>query len=379
MQVSESPIPLSPQWLLPKSGEMKSGLTGVSYLNFMLELLLVDLSFPHYYLVIFFACVVLLQENHFSSHTGYSNRPDIMKSPGIGEETRENNKKKDVFRPSVLDMDSGRRDRWRDEERDTNSAVRRDRWREGDKEPTDNRKADRWTDSSGKHYGDARRGPTERWTDSGNRESGNDQRRESKWNTRWGPDDKETDNVREKWAESSKDPDLVEKSSSHVSYHGRDEKEGDHYRPWRLNSSQSRGRADPPPHHTPPTPNRNASVFAHGRGRGETNASTYSLGRGRVNSTSSVYTQLQSVGSLSEKGEITNGESLPWRYSRTKLLDVYRTTDTRSPEKFLTELLQVPSLTQEDAIEPLALCSPTSEELVLCTLCCFNAESFFLY
>ena len=290
-----------------------------------------------------------------------------MKSPGIGEDTREINKKKDVFRPSVLDMESGRRDRWRDEERDTNSAVRRDRWRDGEKEPVDNRKTDRWTDSSGRQYADARRGPTERWTDLGNRDGNHDQRRESKWNTRWGPDDKETDNVREKWAESSKDSDLLlDKGPSSLAYHGTEEKEGDHYRPWRMNS-HSRGRVDPPPHQTL-TPSRQAPVFTHGRGRGETSGLTFSVGRGRVSSVSNASAQSYSVGYVSEKGETAHGESLPWRYSRTKLLDVYRTTDTRSCEKISNVVQQVPPLTQEEPIEPLALCTLTNEELVIVAL-----------
>nr|XP_027092525.1 uncharacterized protein LOC113713027 isoform X1 [Coffea arabica] len=331
-QASENPIPLSPQWLLSKPGEIKSGITG--------------------------------QENHFVPHPGYSSRSDIMKSPGIGEDTREINKKKDVFRPSVLDMESGRRDRWRDEERDTNSAVRRDRWRDGEKEPVDNRKTDRWTDSSGRQYADARRGPTERWTDLGNRDGNHDQRRESKWNTRWGPDDKETDNVREKWAESSKDSDLLlDKGPSSLAYHGKEEKEGDHYRPWRMNS-HSRGRVDPPPHQTL-TPSRQAPVFTHGRGRGETSGLTFSVGRGRVSSVSNASAQSYSVGYVSEKGETAHGESLPWRYSRTKLLDVYRTTDTRSCEKISNVVQQVPPLTQEEPIEPLALCTLTNEELMV--------------
>ncbi|KAL3505290.1 hypothetical protein ACH5RR_035131 [Cinchona calisaya] len=330
---SENPIPLSPQWLLSKSGETKSGISG---------------------------------ENHFSPHPGYSNQPDILKSPRIGEDTRENNKKKDVFRPSVLDMESGRRDRWRDEERDTSSAVRRDRWREGDKEPGDNRKTDRWTDSSGRHNGEARRGQTERRTDSGNKEGNHDQRWESKWNTRWGPDDKESDNVREKWTESSKDSDLLlDKGSSHLSYHGKDEKEGDHSRPWRLNSSHSRGKVEHPPPHQTLTPNRQASVVAHGQGRGETTGPTFSVGRGRVSYVNNTSSQLQSVGSLAEKGENAHGESLPWRYSRTKLLDVYRMTDTRLSEKFFNGILQVPSLTEEEPIDPLALCPPTPEELMV--------------
>ncbi|KAJ6389856.1 hypothetical protein OIU77_024153 [Salix suchowensis] len=57
-------------------------------------------------------------------------------------------KKKDVFRPSLLDMETGRRDRWRDEERDTNSSLRKDRWRDGDKELGDSLRMDRWPENS---------------------------------------------------------------------------------------------------------------------------------------------------------------------------------------------------------------------------------------
>lgn len=307
----------------------------------------------------------LLQENHFVPQSGYASRPDIMKSPGINEETIDNsNKKKDVFRPSVLDMESGRRDRWRDEERDTNSSVRRDRWREGDKDHGDNRKMDRWTDSSGRHYGEARRNPTEKWADSGNRETNHDQRRESKWNTRWGPDDKETDNLRDKWTDSVKDADLLfDKGSSHHGYHGKDEKEGDHYRPWRLNS-HGRGRADPA-YSQVTTPNKPAPMFGHGRGRVENSNPMFSLGRGRISSMSNSSSLTQSIGSLSEKVESSSLDPVPLKYSRNKLLEIYRVTDSRSSEKYLRGVLQVPSLTQEEPVEPLAFCSPTPEEMVI--------------
>ncbi|KAL0366113.1 UNVERIFIED_CONTAM: protein ESSENTIAL FOR POTEXVIRUS ACCUMULATION 1 [Sesamum radiatum] len=335
VQGPDDSIPLSPQWLLPKPGESKTG--------------------------------VLTGENHFSSVPAQTNRSDITKLPGAGENLNANQNKKDVFRPSIRDVESVRRDRWRDEERDTNSSVRKDRWKDEEREHSNNRWADRWTDSSGKQYGEVRRAPGERWTDSTNRDS-HDQRRESKWNTRWGPDDKEADAVREKWGDSIKETDLhLEKGSSQPPYHLKDERDGDHYRPWRSNSSYSRGRADP--HHQAPTPNKQVPTFPHGRGRTENPAPTFSLGRGRSSLTGSSVTHmavnLQSHGPILEKGDIGDGKPHTLKYSRTKLIDIYRTTDMRSHRKFLEGVIQVPSLTEEESIEPLAFCAPAPEELVI--------------
>ncbi|GLT92141.1 hypothetical protein SLE2022_099940 [Rubroshorea leprosula] len=122
------------------------------------------------------------------SHSPYpaqGSHTDITKPSGNGKEMHDVPKKKDVFRPSsLLDMETGCRDRWRDEERDTYSFMHKDRWRDGDKELSDTRRVDRWTDNlSTRHSGEARRAPSERWTDFGNRDSNYDQRRESKWNT----------------------------------------------------------------------------------------------------------------------------------------------------------------------------------------------------
>ncbi|KAH9758670.1 protein ESSENTIAL FOR POTEXVIRUS ACCUMULATION 1 [Citrus sinensis] len=335
VQGSDNPLPLSPQWLLPKPGESKPGIgTG---------------------------------EGHFSQHPAYGDRSEIKKSSGTGEEMNEIHKKKDVFRPSLLDMETGRRDRWRDEERDTNSLVRKDRWRDGDKEHGDNRRMDRWTEnSSSRHFGEARRTPSDRWTDSGNRDTNYDQRRESKWNTRWGPDDKETDGLREKWSDSSKDSDMHhDKGLSHVSGHGKDEKEGENYRPWRSNLLQSRGRGDPT-HHQNLTPNKQVPAFSYSRGRGEGTPPVFSAGRGKLisggNSINSVSTHSQSLAILSDRVESNHGEYLPLRYSRTKLLDVYRMTDMRSYKKLIEGLAQVPSLTQEEPLEPLAFYAPNPDE-----------------
>ena len=85
------------------------------------------------------------------------------------------------------------RERWRDEERETNASARKDRWREGDKELGDTRKVYR------------SRAPSERFADSGNKDASHDPYREDRWNPRCGPDGKETDATHEKWTDSSKD------------------------------------------------------------------------------------------------------------------------------------------------------------------------------
>lgn len=313
-----------------------------------------------------------MQEHPPSANPSYANRSDVMKSSGNGEEIHETQKKKDVFRPSLLDMETGRRDRWRDEERDTNSSMRKDRWRDGEKELGDTRRTDRWTEnSSARHFGEGRRVPSDRWTDSSNRDSGYEQRRESKWNTRWGPDDKESEGLREKWMDSGKDGNMhLDKGSSHVAHHGKDEKEGDHYRPsWRSNSFQNRGRGESA-HNQTLTPNKQIPAYSYNRGRAENTPSTFSLGRGRVSSggstVSSISTHSQSPGTLSDKAVSGHEEPHPLRYSRTKLLDVYREADMRSFQKLVDGFVEVPSLTLEEPVEPLALRSPNPEELVMC-------------
>ncbi|CAH8390762.1 unnamed protein product [Eruca vesicaria subsp. sativa] len=335
MQGSDNPIPLSPQWLLSKPGENKTGLGTVE-----------------------------AQAIH---------NPTGNNSTGNGEETPENPKKKDVFRPSLLAAETGRREGWRDEERDTFSAGKNDRWRNGDKDFGDNKKVDRWdnvgsrqfveprrwNDSGSKDAGpeQQRRGPSDRWNDSGNKDAGTEQRRESKWNSRWGPDDKEGDNTRNKWDEPGKDGETVrEKAPSLPS------SDGDHYRPWRP--SQGRGRGESL--HSQSTPNKQVTAFSHSRGRGD-NTAVFSAGRGRVASGGSLFTsspnQSHPPGSASEKGESGPGEPHHLRYSRMKLLDVYRMADTVCFEKFPDGFIEVPSLTCEQPSDPLAICAPSSEEV----------------
>ncbi|KAF4357291.1 hypothetical protein F8388_002799 [Cannabis sativa] len=332
----DNPIPLSPQWLLSKPGESKPGIgTG---------------------------------ENPPSSNFPYGNRTDFLKPAGNGEETHDTQKRKDVFRPSLLDMETGRRDRWRDEERDTNSSMRKDRWRDGEKEHGDPRRVERWTDnnSSTRHFGEGRRAPSERWADSSNKDSNYEQRRENKWNSRWGPDEKEAEGLREKWMDSGKDANsYLDKRSSIVANHGKEEKEGDHVRPWRSSTLQGRGRGEP--HNQTQTSNKQVPPYLYNRGRGENAPHSFSLGRGRVSSggaTANISSHSQSQGTFSDKGESGHGEHSHLKYSRTKLLDVYRLGDLRSFRR-LVDGAEVPSLTVDDPVEPLALYTPSPEEMVV--------------
>ncbi|GKB49722.1 hypothetical protein Tco_0900475, partial [Tanacetum coccineum] len=239
------------------------------------------------------------------------------------------------------------RERWRDEERETNSSARKDRWREEDKELVENRKVDRWTDNpSGRYHGQTQRAPSERLADSGNKEANNDPRRESKWSSRRGPDGKETDSVRDKWTDS-----------------GKDEWDTDHPRPWRSSSALSRGKIEPSSYQSP-TSNKLSPMGVHGRGRGENRHPTFSLGRGKGtvegNPMNNFNTSIDShpLALFSAKGD-------RYYYSRAKLLDVYRVTDMRSSERVLDGAMVVPSLTQEEPLEPLALIEPTPEELYI--------------
>ncbi|KAM1021553.1 hypothetical protein ACFX15_041869 [Malus domestica] len=336
-QGSENLIPLSPQWLLPKPGESKTGM--------------------------------LTGEKPPSPNPSFGSRLDTTKSSGNGDEIRDT-QKKDVFRPSLMDMEAGgRRECWRDEERDTNSSGRKDRWRDGDKEVGDTRRMDRWMEnSSAKHFGEARRAPPERWTDSSNKESNYEQRRESKWNTRWGPNDKEAEGFPDKWADSGRDGLHLDKSLSHVGNHVKDEKDGDHYRPWRSNSSQARGRGDPSYNQTL-SANKHAPTHSSNWGRGEITPPSFSLGRGRGSSgggfMNSSPTIPQSIGTVLDKVESEHGEPYPLRYSRTKLLDVYRKADMKSYQKPVDGFIEVSSLAVDEPLEPLALCAPNSEEMSL--------------
>lgn len=189
--------------------------------------------------------------------------------------------------------------------------------------------------------------------------------REGKWTSRWGPPDergRERNDPREprdKWAdpvrdaEREKDPEKEEHRET---------------RPWKPSGlNRGRGEAmDPPlPVRTPHNKPTGTGIFGHGRGgRGEGRENggtpgTFSASRGRFGS------RPYQIGVLSDKSDGgLGGESGVMRYSRMKLLDVYRTTDVKNFNLTVNGFTEVASLTEKEPFEPFALSAPTSEETV---------------
>lgn len=242
----------------------------------------------------------------------------------------EHAKKREPFRPSIhhhSHPDSG--SRWRDDERETNTVGRR--------APT------RWRDANS------------------NLVEAKD--REGKWTNRWGPSDdrgrerNEPREPRDKWADPVRDTD-----------HEKDP-EKEEYRETRAWKPSVRGRGeamDPPlPARTPHNKPTGTGMFGHGRGggRGEVRENggppgAFSSSRGRFGS------RPYQRGVLSDKSDGgPGGEAGATRYSRMKLLDVYRTTDVKNFKLTATEFTEVASLT-EGPFEPFALSAPTTEEVV---------------
>ncbi|KAK4778570.1 hypothetical protein SAY86_006098 [Trapa natans] len=335
VQGLESPVPLSPQWLLPKTGDVKLG----------------------------------------TSPGDVYSRPGSL--PGSKLSGDGDLLKKDVFRPSLAEMETGNRLHWRDEERDTNALLRKDRWRDGDQDLGETRMVDRW-DNMARSFGDTRRTPSERRTDLFNREN-NDNWRESKWNTRWGPDDnKGREGSCEKFSNSFRDSEiLVDKGLIYSGNHIKDGREGDNYRPWRGHFLQSRARGEPPLQQSPIV-NKHDTALAPGRRWGENVSKTSYTGRGRTTSVGNLayITSIHSVEASSEKGDISHGEPSTFKYSRMKLLGIFRTMDVKYHKNLNDGLVNISSLTQEEPVEPYALCAPSVEETdVLDGIDCGNIVS----
>jgi hypothetical protein len=295
-------------------------------------------------------------------------RSDLSKTSGTGEDPGYSAKKKDIFRSSVLDGETGRRDRWRDDEREPNSTHRWSRWRETDKEHGDARKVERWSDDTSKHSVDGHRVPQERWGDSNNKEGSYDQRRENKWAARWGSNDK--------WGDSGKEGDASRgKGFSHYgkdvnSYEKDTEKDDNVSRSWKSSYSAGRGRGDLP-HYPSQTPQKSSATYGYGRGKPDNDFANFPNNRGKFTSGTSAISSGSSrpfhLGLLSDRPGGVSDRSA-FRYSRMKLLDIYRSCDVTDFKLSVDCLEEVSVFMQEDALEPLALSAPVAEEAVIMLL-----------
>ncbi|CAN6286648.1 unnamed protein product [Urochloa humidicola] len=301
------------------------------------------------------------------SHDIHSNSANTSGNSEQGSNTA---KKRDVFRPSVFNRLAGHRDRWCDDDTKPNSDSQRNQWREMEKEHGDMNKMGRPYDDSKQHI-DSHLSPQERRGSAYSKEGNYDQRRDNKWNARWGPSSKDTENWRDRPSDSDrKDDSPCEKVLSHNTGHGKDdrdpekgnERDSNISRSWNSSFFASRGTGGTSDHLSQ-APQKSSASFGLSRERPETDSpnSTGSQRRftsvtSRVNSRSSRPFHL---GVLSARPGGASRDSM--RYNRMKLLEIYRTIDVRNFVMPLDDTEEI-SLWQEDPMEPLALIAPSADE-----------------
>ncbi|CAH2034060.1 unnamed protein product [Thlaspi arvense] len=256
--------------------------------------------------------------------------------------------KKD-WRKIVPENETSRR--WREEERETGLlGVRK----------VDRRKTERRIDNvSSRETGDVKNiASSDRWHDVNSRAAVHEPRRDNKWSSRWGPDDKEKETRSEK-LDNNKDKEepQTESQSAVGSVRATSERDSDPRDKWRPRhrmESQSGG----------PNSYRAAPGFGLDKGRTEGPKVGFTVGRGRASVTGRG-SSTTSIGA----GAFLRNESIPgkqspsasmFRYPRGKVLDLYRNQkpDPRMP----TEMEEVASITQVALIEPLAFITPDAEE-----------------
>ncbi|XP_030953528.1 uncharacterized protein LOC115976407 isoform X4 [Quercus lobata] len=305
---SESNIPLSPQWLYAKPADAKALTAGI------LGEVGAPGSLPH----------------------GNSIDP----SPKDGWRLDGSQEKKDRRR-AAPDVELNRR--WREEERDTGILGRRDRRKE-------DRHADVISTSENRALS-----LTDRWQDS--RSSGHESRRDSKWSSRWGPDDKEKNSRTERRTDVEKEGNDTDKQSFVGSNRAASERDTDSRDKWRPRHRMEAHAGGLAAHRTAPG-------FGLERGRVEGANVRFAQGRGRSNSASSTGSVLVN------KNNSILGKSGPhediYIYPRGKLLDIYRKKKTDPTFNATPDGMEhVSPITQVGSIEPLSFVAPDAEEEVV--------------
>ncbi|PHT68343.1 hypothetical protein T459_27830 [Capsicum annuum] len=239
--------------------------------------------------------------------------------------------KKD-WRRTTLETESGRR--WREEERETGLFGRRER---------------RKTDRRAEH-------------DVNNRNSGLDTRRDNKWSSRWGPDDKEKENHSEKRIDVDKD-DAHNDGQTFVANRTVSERESDSRDKWRPRHRMEGNSAAPSSY-------RVAPGFGQERGKVEGSNVGFNLGRGRSTGTIVRPSSGGAIGASPFENSVAGNSSVLtgiFCYPRGKTLDVYRRQKHGSSLCGMPENMEeAPPVTQLIAIEPLAFVVPdAAEEAVL--------------
>ncbi|KAJ8773679.1 hypothetical protein K2173_005925 [Erythroxylum novogranatense] len=313
----ENSIPLSPQWLYTKPSETKLDMRGPSSV-----------------------CL---------GNSGDPSQKEAWRLDGSED-------KKDWRR--IASESEGSR-RWREEERETGLlGGRRDR-----------RKTDRRTESVSIRDTIENRvlASSDRWHDGSNRNSAHETRRDSKWSSRWGPEEKDKESRIEKRADAEKEKDDTQ-NENHPSTGSnrltseRDSDSRDKWRPRHRMEIHSSGSSS----------YRAAPGFGLERGRTEGSNLGFTLGRGRSNAIG----RASSATICSAAHPYKNGSSIgklnlptdTFCYPRGKLLDIYRSHKLDPyfgimPEK----MYECPPITELGFVEPLAFVTPATEEEAILT------------
>ncbi|KAK3162882.1 hypothetical protein QOZ80_1BG0094920 [Eleusine coracana subsp. coracana] len=257
-------------------------------------------------------------------------------------------------RRNVFDADSGLR--WLEEERETSLLGRRDRKKEVDRD-VENRKNDRRSDNvSARDNIDSRAPPTsERWTDSSTRSLGNEGRRDGKWSSRWGPDEKKEEARSDKKTDAEKDETHAEKQT----FTGRLLPESDSRDKWRPRHRQES-------HPVGTATYRAAPGFGSEKGRAKDSNVGFAPGRGRGNPNSvQSFNRPSSAGPIGAPAVHGRCAKTAFRYPRGKLLDIYRQKNTSSFDDAHLKLEEIPSITLSTSAKPLAFVAPNSLEEAL--------------
>jgi PERQ amino acid-rich with GYF domain-containing protein len=252
-------------------------------------------------------------------------------------------------------FDAGNGLRWLEEERETSLLGRRDRKKEVDRDG-ENRKNDRRSDNvPARDNIDSRAPPaSERWTDA-SRNLGNEGRRDGKWSSRWGPDDKEKDSRFDKKTDTEKDETHAEKQT----FTGRLLSESDSRDKWRPRHRQES-------HSVGTATYRAAPGFGSEKGRVKDSNVGFAPGRGRGNPDSAPSNQLSSAGPIGAPPVHGNCTKTAFRYPRGNLLDIYRLKNMMSSfDDAHHKLEEIPSITLSTSAKPLAFVPPSTLEEVL--------------
>ncbi|WZZ45687.1 uncharacterized protein LOC106361894 [Brassica napus] len=177
-------------------------------------------------------------------------------------------------------------------------------------------------------------------------------RRDNKWSSRWGPDDKEKEKDAKVGYNNKDNKEEVQiETQSVLGSSLRDSDTRDKWRPrHRMEQLQSGG----------PASYRAAPGFGLDKGRSEGRSEGpnigFTVGRGRARGTWSAF--FGAGGFL--RNESVPGKPAPTcRYVRGKLLDLYR---NQKPDRMPIDMEDVDSVTQVALIEPLAFITPDVEE-----------------